>query len=421
MTIRSRIPHALGSRPGGHGGVTIIDLVRDALTSVGRSPVRSLLCTLGTIVAVAAIVTTNGLGESARGAVAASFNVLRANTVYFSASGQILTEAGVSRLAHLHGVAAAGLMWDLDGGQPLNVATSPEGLAALAVSGGEGTQAPGAAQLSFTVSTPEALRAIDAKVGNGRLFDAGADSQHRMVALLGATAASQLGIVSVVGQPAIFVGHSALTVIGIVNSAPQDSATILNVIVSPYVASVIGMPSASREVIVRTRSGAAQLIGRQGPYALAPYSASDISSEVPPDPSTLRQNVEASLSTVLSLLAVVGIAIGLLAIMSVTTLSVVQRRSEIGLRRAIGYFRSDIARLILAETVCIGTIGGLVGAAIGVFITSVVASANQWIPVLSLDTVVAAPLLGVAIGLFAGIYPAARAMKVTPLRALRSG
>ena len=98
--------------------------VAEALTSIVRQPVRTLLCALGTVVAVGAFTTTNGLTESASNAVSSSFNELRATTVEFQGPST-LSDADVARLARLRGVTGAGLVWDLDQQQPLPVTVGP--------------------------------------------------------------------------------------------------------------------------------------------------------------------------------------------------------------------------------------------------------------------------------------------------------
>ena len=381
--------------------------VVEALTSIVRQPVRTLLCALGTVVAVGAFTTTNGLTESASNAVSSSFNELRATTVEFQGPST-LSDADVARLARLHGVTSAGLVWDLDQQQPLPVAIGPS------------ASGPSPTQLSVTAMSPSALTAVGAVLASGRFYDAGADRHHQMVALLGSAAASQLGIGSSRGNPAINISGVVLTVVGIVSSSQQESQALLGVIVPPYAAGVIAGNRDPRRVIARTAPGAAQLIGRQGPAELDPYQPGQVTAEVPPNPSTLRSQVQASLSTLLSVLSLAGLGIGFLSIAAVTIMSVAQRRAEVGLRRAVGYGRLEIARLIVLETAGVGMLGGILGTSIGVLATTAIASGNHWTPVMNTTLVLAAPFLGIAVGVLAGCYPAIRAARITPMAALRS-
>ena len=379
----------------------------EAVTSIVRQPVRTLLCALGTVVAVGAFTTTNGLTESASNAVSASFNELRATTVEFQGPST-LSDADVAQLARLRGVTRAGLVWDVDQQQPLPVVVGPT------------TSGPSQTQLSVTAMSPSALAAVGSVLSSGRFYDTGADLRHQMVALLGSGAAAQLGISSALGDPAINVSGVVLTVVGIVSSSQQESQALLGVIVPPYVAGVITGNHDPRRVIARTVPGAAQLIGREGPAELDPYQPGLVTAEVPPNPNALRSQVQASLSTLLRVLSLAGLGIGFLVIAAVTIMSVAQRRSEIGLRRAVGYGRLEIARLIVLEAAGVGMLGGILGASIGVLATAEIASNDHWTPVMNTTLVLAAPFLGVAVGILAGSYPALRAARITPMAALRS-
>lgn len=379
----------------------------EAVISIVRQPVRTLLCALGTVVAIGAFTTTNGLTESASNAVSASFNELRATTVEFQGP-PTLSEADVTRLGRLRGVTGAGLVWDLNQQQPLPVAIGPS------------ASGPSQTQLSVAAMSPSALTAVGAVLSSGRLYDAGADRHHQMVALLGSGAAAQLGIGSSLGNPAINISGVVVTVVGIVSSSQQESQALLGVIVPPYVAEVIAGNHDPRRVIARTAPGAAQLIGRQGPAELDPYQPGQVTAEVPPNPTTLHSQVQASLSTLLSVLSLAGLGIGFLSITAVTIMSVAQRRSEVGLRRAVGYGRLEIARLIVLEAAGVGMLGGILGTSVGVLATAAIASGNHWTPVMNTTLVLAAPFVGVAVGVLAGLYPAIRAARITPMAALRS-
>ncbi len=379
----------------------------EALTSIVRQPTRTLLCALGTVVAVGAFTTTNGLTESASNAVSASFNELRATTVEFQGPST-LSEADVARLARLRGFTRAGLVWDLYQEQPLPVAVGPS------------SSGPAQTQLPITAMSPSALPAIGAVLSSGRFYDTGADLHHQMVALLGSGAASQLGTSSSLGNPAIDVSGIVLTVVGVVANSQQESQALLGVIVPPYVAGVIAGDRDPRRVIARTLPGAAQLIGRQGPAELDPYQPGLVTAEVPPNPTTQRAQVQASLSTLLSVLSLAGLGIGFLTIAAITIMSVAQRRSEIGLRRAVGYRRLEIARLIVLEAAGVGLLGGILGTSIGVLATAAIASGNHWTPVMNTTLVLAPPFVGIAVGVIAGCYPAIRAARITPMAALRA-
>jgi putative ABC transport system permease protein len=114
--------------------------------------------------------------------------------------------------------------------------------------------------LPVTAASARALALIGAHLSAGRLYDAGMDRRGDPVVLLGSVAAQQLGITEVGETPAIFIGRTELTVIGVVDRAPRDPQALLGLIVPPGAAASVGGQFAadySRQIMVRTLPGAA--------------------------------------------------------------------------------------------------------------------------------------------------------------------
>ena len=146
-----------------------------------------------------------------------------------------------------------------------------------------------------------------------------------------------------------------------------------------------------------------------------------IDVRAPAGTSEVRESVQADISTIFLALGGVALLIGGVGIANVTLLSVLERVGEIGLRRALGATRRDIAAQFMVESVIVGLLGGLVGAALGVAAVVGVSAAQSWTPILDLRMVGAAALTGGLIGLLAGLYPALKAASVEPVSALRGG
>jgi putative ABC transport system permease protein len=396
--------------------LTVADAARDALLAVTRAPLRTVLTSMGTVLAVGTAIATIGLSNSAAGAVSGTFNALRATIVTFSDHGRYrrppdLTDKAERPLDRLNGVVRAGLVWDL-------------GSAGHLYQVGRTVPQPGQPQIGLPVTAASAggLATIGASVSAGRLYDAGMDHRGQQVALLGATAARQLGISGVGESPVIFIGQTPFTVVGIVRRAPLYPGALLGVIVPPGAAVAVAGPFGAyigRQIMVRTTPGAAQLVGRQGPFAIDPLAPSAITGSVPEDPSALRQSVNSSLTSLLLAIALIALGVGVIAIANTTLLSVIQRRAEIGLRRSVGAAPRHIAVMVVAEAVLTGAIGGLMGTSIGVLIISAVCASRGWAPVLDFRLLLAAPAAGAAAGLLAGLYPAWRASRVSPISALQ--
>jgi putative ABC transport system permease protein len=304
----------------------------------------------------------------------------------------------------------AGLMWAVGGGQPLTA--SRVDVAGLGAPAGAGVQ--------VTVASPRALAAVDASASSGRLYDQGMDRRGDRVALLSQAAAISLGITRVDLSPTLYVDAARFTIIGIVRSGPLESQLTQGVIIAPGAAGAIpGDGAAARQIVVRTAPGAAQLIGRQGPYAIDPDQPSRIAAQVPIDPSQLRNQVSSQLTVLLLAVAIVTLVVGVISITNITLLSVMQRRPEIGLRRSVGAAPRHIAALIVGEASLVGVIGGLLGTSGGVFITALVSASRGWAPTLAPAFILAAPLMRGVTGALAGLYPAWRASRISPISALQ--
>jgi putative ABC transport system permease protein len=135
----------------------------------------------------------------------------------------------------------------------------------------------------------------------------------------------------------------------------------------------------------------------------------------------LQDKVQSDVNALFLVLGGVALLAGAVGIANVTLLSVMERKGEIGLRRALGATRRNIGGQFLIESGVVGFLGGLLGASSGVLVTLAVSATRSWTPVLDLRLAAGAPVLGVLIGVLAGAYPAWRACAVEPIDALRAG
>jgi putative ABC transport system permease protein len=111
--------------------------------------------------------------------------------------------------------------------------------------------------------------------------------------------------------------------------------------------------------------------------------------------------------------------IGTIAITNATLLNIIERRPEIGLRRALGATRCHIARQVTLEAAIVGTIAGVAGTALAVIAITVVAQHRDWTLTLNPTPTLAAPLIGLATGVIAGVVPAIKAAQTPPATAVR--
>ncbi|WP_238161065.1 ABC transporter permease [Kribbella antibiotica] len=391
------------------------DVLDEALAGVAARPTRLILTTLGTVLGVAALVGTVGLGQTAAGQISQKFDLAQATRVVVEPGdkngqeGEAAAELpwdAPDRLDHLNGVDAVGTVSTLDVGSDL--VSSVAGL-----NGGEGKA------LTVMAGSAGLFDAIRAVLKTGKFFDAGHDQRGDKVVVLGKHAAERLGINRVDSQPAVFIGDEAYTVIGILDSVSGRAELNDAVIMPNGTAKAAYKLKAPDAIEIRTSVGAAQLIAGQAPKAIAPNDPSTLKVDSPPKQGAVRKGVEGDLNALFLLLGAVALLVGGLGIANVTLLSVLERIGEIGLRRALGAARRHIAAQFLVESVIVGLLGGLLGTAVGVLLTVGVSFAKDWTPILDNKLAFGSPLLGAVIGLIAGTYPAWKASAIQPITALR--
>jgi putative ABC transport system permease protein len=174
------------------------------------------------------------------------------------------------------------------------------------------------------------------------------------------------------------------------------------------------------QMIIATRIGAAHAVARQIAAAELPTDPKRLVVTSPAAPQTLQSEVSSTLNGLFLILALVSLLIGAVGIANTTLVAVLERIEEIGLRRAVGARPRHIAAQFLAESTALGTLGGLVGTCIGVGTVVIFAFAKDWTAILNPAYTLPAPLIGSVVGLLAGLYPALRAARTSPLAALRS-
>jgi len=313
-----------------------------------------------------------------------------------------------ARLRRLNGVVAAGTVSDVDVGNAL-VSSSPV----------KDPLNQSAFRLSVRASSPDMFRAVRAIMGTGRLPDAGHSDRADRVAVLGPDAAQRLGIHGVERLPAISIGDQIYLVIGILRDTARRPELLGSVIIPDGTARRYFGLAGPGMAIVETRIGAAYLIAEQARLALRPDDPAALRVQVPQEPKRVRDEVQTDLNVMFLLLGGLSLIVGALGIANITLVGVMERTGEIGLRRAVGATRGHIAAQFLFESASMGLVGGIIGASIGVLIVVGVSAYQVWSPVLDPAVPLLAPVVGGAIGLVSGLYPASRAAHLEPAEAFR--
>ncbi|HEX5190139.1 MAG TPA: ABC transporter permease [Streptosporangiaceae bacterium] len=398
------------------------DAISEAVTAIVARPARAVVTCIGTVLGVAWFVTALGLASTASGQVAAAFTKQLSTHVLISPKGTGPAPAASPypidverRLDALRGVVAAGVFWPLRLSHPVVVSAMPE----PAASGAGVTTS----QVPVLAATPGFLAAAGVQVSQGRTFDAWDQAHRAQVCVVGAAAATAMGVSDLRRLPTIYIDDVPCAVIGIVGRASERQSVLRSVMLPAATAAALWGPPDARAgavpmVMIRTRPGAATVVARQAPFAISATRPQHFAVAVAPGPVRLRDQVMNTLTSMFFALGWVSLAIGTLSIASITWLSVRERTAEFGLRRAVGARRRHIVAHVVSESAILGVAGGLAGASLGVAVVILLAWARGWVPVLAPLTVLPAPLAGAAAGVLAGLVPGLIAARIQPAAAL---
>jgi putative ABC transport system permease protein len=146
-----------------------------------------------------------------------------------------------------------------------------------------------------------------------------------------------------------------------------------------------------------------------------------VSTQIPSDALQAASEADKTLQQVALLAGLLALIVGGVGIANVMSISVIQRSSEIGIRRAVGHSRSKIAAQFLLESLFVGLIGGLIGAGLGVAIVYGVSALQGWVVVINYKQIPIWMGLALIVAIVAGLFPSIKAARLEPLETLRLG
>jgi putative ABC transport system permease protein len=386
------------------------DLVPLGTLGVRTRPLRAALSALGIAVGIAAIVSVAGITRSSESALIATIDRLGTNLLTVS-NGQSfgggeaeLPSFATAMIRRVPGVehAAPTALLNVPG------AFRTDRIPAFETGG-----------LGVRAADPSLLRTLGVSVLQGSFLNPA--TGRFPVAVLGYQAARTLGIPDVSGPVRVFIDGHWFAVAGILEPtlyAPEIDRSVL--VGLPAASALLGYDGHPSRIYVRTNvnrtSGVADLLG---PSA-NPEDPSSVGVSQPSAALAARIAV-AGASTALFLgLGAVALLVGAIGIANVMVISVLERRSEVGLRRSLGATRGHVAAQFVIESVVLGTGGGLAGLVIGVAVTAAMAKARGWLVLLPAGSMWGGLGAAIAVGVGAGLYPALRAARVSPTEALRT-
>jgi len=385
------------------------DLISLASIGLRMRRLRAALSALGICIGIAAIVGVLGITQSSESDLLGQIDRLGTNLLTVQNGRSLDGEEG--RLP-LTAAAMIGHMPAVEHVSATALLTPPvyrTDLVPAFETGGIGVRAVDVSMLG----------ALDGSVLHGSFLNAA--SARYPAAVLGFGAARYLGIDRLDHPTRVWISRQWFTVVGIINQLPLAPEIDQSVLVGwPIARSALGFDGFPTRIYVRASTD--QVVAVDGLLAATadPQNPEQVVVSRPSDALSARLAVQSSSTSLILGLGAIALLVGGVGIANIMFVSVLERRSEIGLRRALGAARVHIATQFLAEALLLSSIGGIVGVLAGVLATSVYATARGWsvlIPPLSIWAGLAAAVL---IGAVAGLYPAMRAARLAPTDALRA-
>jgi putative ABC transport system permease protein len=384
------------------------DLLGVGLIGIRTRKMRALLSALGISIGIATMVVVTGIPASSQADLLRTLSALGTNT---------LQAAPIDRDPPV----------TLPQDAPAMVARIGPVLTASAVANthsvirrNDRTDAQDGLGLTVLASKSNLLTTLNGTVRSGHFLDT--TSERLPMVVLGSVAATRLGFSDLPAgttKPQVMIGDQWFTVIGILHSVALnpdlDRAVLIGWNAARTLLHFDGHPTV---IYLQAQEDYIEAVRAVLPATVDPQHPSDVQVTAPSDALAAKRATQTSFSALFLGLAAVALLVGGIGVANTMVISVLERRAEIGLRRALGAHRGQIRAQFLTEAVVLSALGGIGGTLLGITATTGYAWSQNW-PVVIPAAATLAGLGGAAlIGAVAGAYPAMRAARLTPTEAL---
>jgi putative ABC transport system permease protein len=383
------------------------DLARLATVGLRTRKLRASLSALGIAIGVAAIVAVLGLSSSASAALLNEIAALGTNLLVVQ-SGQTLA----GQPAELPDAAPAMI-------QRIDAVTRVQETGSVSGDVYRNRLIPSIQSnaLSIEATSVGLLATVGTSVAQGSFLNAATVQEPAVV--LGAAAAQRLGIDRVYSGERIWLGNTWFYVVGILKPALLAQSIDSSALVGfPAAETYLGFDGHPSTIYVRARTDQVTAVDGILGASTNPETPGEVDVSQPSAALVAQADAQGAFDGLFLGLGAVVLLVGAVGVANIMIISVLERRSEIGLRRALGATRNHIRAQFLAEAVLLAAIGGVVGVGIGAIATAIYASALHELVVIPLIAWAGGIGAAILIGAIAGLWPAVSAARLPPTEAL---